>query len=196
MKVATVVGAVGVVALAAVGEVASAQDRLRRSIDGPVTREAVTRSLAVVPANAGDEDGPAEVSVMLRIGFGFDSAELTGQARRDLDSVAAALNGPELAGARLTLEGHTDATGGAEYNLRLSQRRAEAVVTYLVEQGVSGGRLRPAGFGEERLLSAYGPDRRPAAAGGARAKVLIDDVGRCRLHVSGGGVCDPRSAEP
>ena len=62
-----------------------AQDRLRRSLDGPVTREAVTRSLSVVPEDAGDPGGPSEVSLLLRIEFGFDSAELTGRAMRDLD---------------------------------------------------------------------------------------------------------------
>ena len=138
-------------------EVAAAQDRLQRSIDGPVTREAVTRSLVLVPENAGEPDGPGELSVMLRISFRFDSAELTGQARRDLDSVAEALNDAQLAGARLTLEGHTDATGTADYNLRLSQRRAETVVSYLIRRGVARERLRPAGFGEHRLLSEYAP---------------------------------------
>lgn len=135
----------------------AAQDRLQRSIEGPVTREAVTRSLVVVPENAGDPGGPAEVSVMLRIEFEFDSSELTVQARRDLDSVAGALNGPQLAGTPLTLEGHTDATGTADYNLRLSQRRAEVVVGYLIRRGVVGDRLRPAGFGASRLLPRYAP---------------------------------------
>ena len=64
------------------GDAAAGQQRLRRSIEGPVTREAVTRSLAVVPSNAGDPGGPAEVSLMLRIEFAFDSAELTVWAMR------------------------------------------------------------------------------------------------------------------
>lgn len=138
-------------------DAASAQDRVRRSIEGPVTREAVTRSLAVVPDDAGDPGGPSEVSLMLRIDFEFDSAALTGPARQSLDDVAAALNDPQLALAQVTLEGHTDATGSTEYNLRLSQRRAEAVVAYLVRRGVAGGRLQAAGFGEDRLLPAYAP---------------------------------------
>ena len=136
---------------------AAAQDRVQRSIDGPVTREAVTRSLVLVPDNAGDPGGPSEVSLLLRIEFEFDSAALTVRARQDLDGVAAALNDPQLVAARLTLEGHTDATGSEEYNLRLSQRRAEAVVAYLVARGVAGARLRAAGFGEYRLLPAYAP---------------------------------------
>ena len=143
--------------LCGVGD-AAAQDRVQRSIDGPVTREAVTRSLAVVPDNAGGPDGPSEVSLLLRIEFGFDSADLTGNAMRDLDGVAAALNDPQLAAARVTLEGHTDGTGPEDYNLRLSQHRAEAVVAYLVRRGVAGARLRAAGFGEYRLLPAFPPD--------------------------------------
>lgn len=146
----------GVVACSGTG-LAAAQDRLQRSIDGAVTREAVTRSLAVVPENAGDPGGPVEVSLMLRIEFDFDSAALTARARRDLDSVAAALSGPELADARLALEGHTDARGTADYNLRLSQRRAEAVVAYLRQRGVAESRLRAAGFGEYRPLAGYAP---------------------------------------
>ena len=94
---------------------------------------------------------------MLRIAFDFDSADLSAQARRDLDSVAAALNGPELASAHLGLEGHTDARGTADYNFHLSQRRAEAVVAYLMQRGVAGGRLRSAGFGEYRPLPEYAP---------------------------------------
>lgn len=153
-----VVAAVLVLIVAGRTDAASAQDRVRRSIDGPVTREAVTRSLAVVPDNAGGPDGPSEVSLMLSIEFEFDSAELTGRARRSLDDVAAALNDPQLAVAQVTLEGHTDATGSPQYNLRLSRRRAEAVVAYLVRRGVAGRRLQAAGFGENRPLSAYSPN--------------------------------------
>lgn len=144
-------------ALSLRADAVSGQQRLRRSIEGPVTREAVTRSLAVVPSNAGDPGGPAEVSLMLRIEFAFDSAELTVRAMRNLDGVASALNDPELTTAQLTLEGHTDATGAEDYNLRLSERRAEAVVTYLAGRGVARARLRAVGFGADRLLQAYGP---------------------------------------
>ena len=136
---------------------ATAQDRLQRAIDGPVTREAVIRALLLVPDDAGAAGGPAELSLMLRIEFEFDSAELTGRARLDLDGVAAALNDPQLLPARVTLEGHTDASGSEQYNLRLSRRRADAVVAYLVRRGVAGARLRAAGFGEYRPLPTYPP---------------------------------------
>ena len=128
------------------------QDRLQRSIQGPVTREAVTRSLVLVPADSADGDPVTEMSLMLGIAFEFDSADLTERARLDLDNVADALNGPELTGTRLTIEGHTDASGSVAYNLRLSQQRAEAVVAYLTRRGVAAGRLHAVGFGEHRLL--------------------------------------------
>lgn len=149
---------VGAALLAGSADVSFGQDqeRLRRSIQGPVTQEAVTRSLVLMPEDdAVDADGATEVSLMLRIAFSFDSAELTGQARRDLDNVAGALTAPELVGARLTLEGHTDASGSAAYNLRLSQQRAEAVVAYLTRRGVEAHRLRAVGFGEDRPLSEF-----------------------------------------
>ena len=95
---------------------------------------------------------------MLRINFALDSAELTPEALRDLDQVAAALLDPRLAGMPVTLEGHTDAIGDANYNLSLSERRAGAVVTYLMTRGVKRERLRAVGYGEYRLL----PDRSPS----------------------------------
>ena len=145
---------VGTALLAGLAGSASGQerDRLQRSIQGPVTREAVTRSLVLVPADSVDGDSATEMSLMLGIAFEFDSANLTERARLDLDNVADALNGPELTGTRLTIEGHTDASGSAVYNLRLSQQRAEAVVAYLTVRGVAAGRLHAVGFGEHQLL--------------------------------------------
>ena len=133
-----------------------APERRQRSIQGPVTREAVTRSLVLVPADAVGGDAVQELSLMLGIAFEFDSADLTERARRDLRNVADALNGPELTGTRLTIEGHTDARGPAAYNLRLSRQRAEAVVAYLTRRGVAAGRLHAVGFGEHRLLPGHG----------------------------------------
>ena len=152
-----VAGVVVLITAGAGGADALAQSRVRRSIDGPVTRESIVRSLSVVPATAGDPDVPAEVSVMLRIGFDFDSADLTAASRRDLDSVAEALADAQMAGVPVTLEGHTDAAGDAGYNLALSQRRANAVVTYLVQRGIARERLRPIGYGEDRPLAALAP---------------------------------------
>ena len=171
---------VSAVVIVGIGGETFGQTRTRRSIEGPVTSESVVRSLSIVPvpeeaSASGRVDArppagatglgvdavlgrPAELSVMLRINFALDSADLTPGARRDLDQVAAALLDPRLAGVPVTLEGHTDATGDARYNLSLSERRADAVVTYLVTRGVNPERLRAVGYGEYRLL----PERSPS----------------------------------
>ena len=51
--------------------------------------------------------------------------------------------------ARFEIAGHTDSSGGAAANKRLSERRARAVQDYLSEQGIDTGRLSSAGYGEE-----------------------------------------------
>ena len=58
---------------------------------------------------------------------------------------------PEL--EKLWIEGHTDNTGTAAYNLSLSQRRADAVRDYLIQQGVDSKRLVARGFGEEHPIA-------------------------------------------
>ncbi len=54
---------------------------------------------------------------------------------------------------RLRIEGHTDDTGAADANLRLSQQRAEAVVAWLVGRGVDAGRLEAAGLGDAQPVA-------------------------------------------
>ncbi len=128
------------------------QNRLSRSIDGPVTADRVERALVLVPEPVNNLAPPTEVGLSLRVQFQLDSAALTATAMRDLDQVALAFNRPQLAASALTLEGHTDSSGEAGYNLRLSQRRADAVVAYLVSRGVAPQRLQGVGYGEARPL--------------------------------------------
>jgi len=78
--------------------------------------------------------------------FELDSATLTPEARESLRDVADALRGD--AALRVEIAGHTDTTGPDDYNMSLSQRRAEAVVDYLVELGIERGRLEARGYGE------------------------------------------------
>lgn len=66
--------------------------------------------------------------------FEFDSANLTDQARRNLDVVGQALTRRELNGEKFALGGHTDDVGAADYNKQLSERRANAAKQYLVER--------------------------------------------------------------
>ncbi|XWN33238.1 MAG: OmpA family protein [Devosia sp.] len=84
--------------------------------------------------------------------FDFDSFEVTFAAKYILDVVGEALRDPRLANQRYLVAGHTDTVGTAEYNQWLSEKRANAVVNYLVETfGIDANRLVPVGFGEDNL---------------------------------------------
>ena len=107
-------------------------------------------------------------AVDLEVRFEFDSATLTPTAQAVLDNLATALT-TDLASYRFVLEGHTDAVGSDTYNLRLSERRAQAVRDYLHElYRINGGRLSAVGKGEDELLL---PDQ-PAAAPNRRVRVI------------------------
>jgi OOP family OmpA-OmpF porin len=99
-----------------------------------------------------DSDGCPRVGEVLLIlegvNFAFDSAKLTSESEAILDQAVKALKDASTVTVRV--EGHTDSVGSEQYNLRLSQRRAEAVVEYLVSQGVEPGRVEPAGYGESQ----------------------------------------------
>lgn len=135
---------------------------------------AIIRSLApkkYLPEHSGVRDtaAPARRAIDLEVPFRLDSAELTDAARRQLDALAQALRSAQLADARFLIAGHTDATGAADYNKALSERRAQSVLLYLVEvQGISEARLLAAGFGEEKLKNADDP----AAAENRRVEVV------------------------
>ncbi|MCX6544464.1 MAG: OmpA family protein [Acidobacteria bacterium] len=79
--------------------------------------------------------------------FGYDSAELSAEARTALDANAALLRKyPTWA---VTVEGHCDERGTAEYNGALAERRAASARTYLVSLGLPAERLRIVSYGKE-----------------------------------------------
>jgi len=81
--------------------------------------------------------------------FDFDSSDLRGEARAELDRAADIL-APRDDIILIEVAGHTDSIGTEEYNQDLSVRRAQSVADYLVQNGVSRDRLRVVGFGETR----------------------------------------------
>jgi len=102
---------------------------------------------------AGDRVGPFGCScdVTIRTNFAFDSAELTAEDKATLDAAAARLK--ELQFVEGTATGHTDNIGTAEYNQKLSERRAQAVVDYLASKGVYPGRIKAIGMGLTKPLA-------------------------------------------
>ena len=78
--------------------------------------------------------------------YKFDSAELTDSSTVALDELVRLLT--DNPGTVIELGAHCDYKGRDEYNERLSQRRAESVVNYLISQGIEADRLVPKGYGE------------------------------------------------
>ncbi|MSP00679.1 MAG: OmpA family protein [Acetobacteraceae bacterium] len=110
--------------------------------------QAARPAAPVAPPAADTSAGP---SVNLTVNFPSGSADLTPTARASLDALGKALASSELASFRFRIEGHTDNVGSREENRALSQRRAEAVVSYLTTQySVQPSRLEAVGMGQER----------------------------------------------
>lgn len=97
--------------------------------------------------NARDLDELNRDSPLQPVFFGFDSQEIDDAARATLDANADVLR--RYANWVVTIEGHCDERGTAEYNLALGERRALAARTYLVQVGISGDRLRTVSYGKE-----------------------------------------------
>ena len=135
------------------GGSAAEKVRMRTMVPQDVTADELVRSLT--PVGVGTD---TEVSVAAPVTFAFNSAELTEDASKLLDTISSALKTSELAAYRFLVEGHTDAKGSDAYNLSLSKKRAEAVFAYLVKSGIAKTRLTAVGYGEQRLLEGEKPD--------------------------------------
>jgi outer membrane protein OmpA-like peptidoglycan-associated protein len=80
--------------------------------------------------------------------YDFDKATLRPESETALNELVDLLN--ENPNVTIELSAHTDYKGSAEYNERLSQRRAESVVNYLIAHGIAADRLTPKGYGKEK----------------------------------------------
>ena len=109
-------------------------------------------------------------NVDLSIQFEFDSAKLLPESKPLLDNLAKAINSDKLRGFTFVVEGHTDSIGTSEYNQKLSDQRATAVLTYLASKGVSRERLKSIGKGSTDLLLPEKPD----AAENRRVRIILN----------------------
>lgn len=80
--------------------------------------------------------------------YDFDKATLRPESEKALDELVKLLN--ENPHVTIELSAHCDYKGSADYNKRLSQRRAESVVRYLIGKGIAKDRLTPVGYGKEQ----------------------------------------------
>ncbi|MBV7392733.1 OmpA family protein [Mameliella sediminis] len=109
-------------------------------------------------------------SIDLQVFFALDSYELTWRAREDLAALGHALASSALRPHRYLIAGHTDVSGDDAYNQWLSERRAESVARYLVQNfPIDPARLIAVGFGETRLKT----PQTPTAAINRRVEVTL-----------------------
>ena len=88
-----------------------------------------------------------ELTMRFNIYYEFDRARLTNEARLKIDTTLLGLFGL-FPNAIIEIGSHTDNMGSDNYNLKLSQKRSESVVKYLIERGISEDRLVAKGYGE------------------------------------------------
>jgi outer membrane protein OmpA-like peptidoglycan-associated protein len=139
-------------------------DSMVRQLQPPRTRS--LRNLVPEPAPAAADPAqqaaprpapePAP-SLSLLVQFDFDSAVLRSESVPLLERLARALQDPSLAQSRFAVEGHTDANGRADYNQRLSGRRAASVKDLLVQLGIPPGRLVAVGKGSSEPANTSDP---------------------------------------
>ncbi|MEK6631276.1 MAG: peptidoglycan-associated lipoprotein Pal [Acidobacteriota bacterium] len=119
------------------------------------TTPAVVRDTPIVPAPAMSEDPMASRTIddlnrespLQAVFFEFDADELSSGARGGLEANATILK--KYPTWLVTIEGHCDERGTAEYNLALGERRAVAAKSYLVSLGIPAERFRTVSYGKE-----------------------------------------------
>ena len=88
---------------------------------------------------------------LAKIYYNFNDASIRPDAVDELNTLVSILS--TYKNINVELASHTDSRGGTDYNNQLSQRRADKVVAYLVEQGIDPSRLNAQGYGESQLLN-------------------------------------------
>lgn len=117
------------------------------------TRPSVSPDAGATPARKTPmAEREAQPVLRRRIMFDFGSDVLTGESRRILQEIAAAMKAnPDW---HVMIAGHTDSHGPSAYNMALSERRAQAAKAYLESVGIPAQRLRASGFAGSRPLTA------------------------------------------
>ena len=113
-----------------------------------------TAATLSAPAPSGLAPGSQEdfvVNVGDRVYFDFDKYNLKPDARGTLEKQAAWMK--KYASVVISIEGHCDERGTREYNLALGERRANSVKDFLVQLGISPGRVKTISYGKERPVA-------------------------------------------
>ena len=104
------------------------------------------------PETSSSEQSDKQKSIDLYVTFRSGSSELSNTAENQLNELAGAITHPSLANNKFIIAGHTDASGSADFNKRLSEARAVTVKRYLIlNHGIPADKLTTVGWGEEKL---------------------------------------------
>ena len=91
-------------------------------------------------------------NIDLEITFDYNSADVSAKSLPSVQALGRALTNPDLKGSTFIVAGHTDAAGGESYNQDLSERRADAIKRYLIENyGIAAADLVTVGYGKSKL---------------------------------------------
>lgn len=139
-------------------------------LEGLPTRGLTIEVRAEVAEIAAERELPR---INLDIPFDYDSDTLRADVMADLVVIGQALSSEDLSRSRFILAGHTDGVGSAGYNQDLSERRAAAVRTFLIDAfGLPEQQLVAVGFGFEQLRDIHNP----AASANRRVEVINLEV--------------------
>ena len=160
-KTAAALAAVTVIAAGAVAQTTPTEQDIIDALQKPGDTGEFTkvRSLSGdrgVTVSGGEKAVP---SIDLKVNFAFDSARLDNESLLTLDVLGRALSSEALKGQAIEIVGHTDAKGTLEYNDALSQRRAAAVVTYIVRNfTLDPALISSKGMGQRQLFDEDNPE--------------------------------------
>jgi len=149
MKRVIALGLIGLFSVTAIAQT----DRENLSVDSMVEKLAPAPKARSMTRNL----VPTQAKLDLTIHFDFNSDKLQDRSKPLIDNLASAMRNERLSELKFRVEGHTDAKGTATYNEVLSKRRADAVVSYLAQQGIAASRLQPEGKGFRELFDTANP---------------------------------------
>ena len=176
---AAIGGALGALGGAVVGDQLEARDQKLSARDEEIARnralieELKRRNLDVHETQRGVVVNLPDVL------FDFNKASLTSGARAKVRDISEVLEKGRVRDRQVSVEGHTDSIGSEDYNLKLSQRRADSVASELESEGISSSRIHTRGFGKKYPIapnqSSDGSDNPSGRAKNRRVEVIIEN---------------------
>lgn len=117
------------------------------------------------------------------VNFAFDQSAVRDRDRAALTRFAQVV-GKYYQGSLITVEGFADPAGSTQYNLALSHRRADAVKSYLVSQGIPNQLMKTVGYGKSRLVVAGASRDQAGAESNRRVVFVVESKGQLPVPVA------------